>query len=46
MTRRGAIARARGAEQGALVATDAGVLLYHTLGWRERVPYMTAEWSG
>ncbi len=46
MTRLGAIARARGAQQGALVATDVGVLLYRRLGWRERAPYVTAEWIG
>ena len=45
MTALGASARERGAASGALVATAAGVLLYRTLGWVERAPYVTAEWS-
>ena len=46
MTRLGADARERGARKGALVATAAGVPLYRALGWRERAPYVTAEWTG
>ena len=43
MTILGTLARERGVNGGALVATAAGVPLYRSLGWAERAPYVTAE---